>query len=310
MTETYHPSVDSPLSLDAFLAKIEGEGSEIIADLRASRYDPGDMARVADWLAALALDRSVLRDVLVHGLEDFWSFQPENDFKPSTIMIHRGDGYSVRAVVWMPPGPQYPSSIFSYYEPHDHNFDFFTVGCLGPGYRTRLYTYDYEAIEGIPGEIVPLRFEEETTLPEGKVMYYYGSRDIHTQYPAERISASLNLLLSKTSPAHRRQIELTLEEGPDGIEGRLIAGRIDRLAQERALFETVAALRDPDSIEILREIAADHASSETRAVAWLAILGSSADIVSDLATAEADRDGHVRAAVRKWHEEVGQDGGS
>ncbi|MEM9684850.1 MAG: hypothetical protein AAF942_16380, partial [Pseudomonadota bacterium] len=298
MTETFVPDVDTPLPLDDFLQKVEASG--ILPDLRASRYDQGDMAQIADWMAQLALDQTALRQVLVGGLEDFWSFQPENDFKPSTIMMHRGEGFSVRAVVWMPPGPLYPPEIFSYYETHDHNFDFFTVGCLGPGYRTRLYTYDYDSVEGVPGEVVPMTFVEETDLPPGKVMYYYGSHDIHTQYPAPSISASLNLLLSKTD--HKRQIELTLEETAAGAQGRLIAGRIDRLAQERALFDTVAALRDPESVAILRDIASGHASPETRAVAWRALLDQSEDVEVDLAAADADSDLHVRAAVRQWRE--------
>lgn len=298
MAETYHPDVARPLSLSAFIDTVESSG--ILPRLKASRYDPQDMAAVAGWLAALARDEAVLRDTLLEGLADYRTFQANNDFKPSTIMIERRDGYSIRAVVWHPPGPLYPPEIFSYFETHDHNFDFFTAGCLGPGYRTRIYQYEYDAVEGLPGERVPLVFCEETGLPPGKVMYYYGSRDIHTQYPADEVSVSINLLLPKTEPAHRRQYEMTLEESGEAAFGRLIAGRIDRLAQERALFEAVAALDEAQNVSLLRDIARTHPSANTRAVAWEALLAGPGTQADDLAAAEADRDPHVRATVARY----------
>jgi hypothetical protein len=298
MTETFFPAPETPMSLSAFIDTVEASG--IIPKLKASQYDRADMARVAGWLAALALDRSVLRDPLVQGLGDFRNFQADNDFKPSTVMIERRDGYSIRAVIWYPPGPLYPPEIFSYFETHDHNFDFFTAGCLGPGYRTRLYHYDYDAVEGFPGERVDLTSAGDTGLPPGKVMYYYGSRDIHTQYPPEALSVSLNLLLPKTEPAHRRQYEMTLEETEDGTAGRLIAGRIDRTAQERALFETVVALGAEKNIRLVRDIARTHASATVRAVAWESLIDGGAGDAGDLAAAEADRDPHVRAVAMRW----------
>lgn len=295
MTESYYPEVSRSLSLPAFIERIEGSG--VIAKLRASRYVADDMEQVAGWMASLARDPGALARMIVDGLRDLRRFQADNDFKPSTLMLHRGEGYSIRAVLWRPPDDLHPPDIFSYYETHDHNFDFFTVGAFGPGYRTHLYEYDYDSVQGVPGEKIRLRDAGETGLPPGKVMYYYGSRDIHTQLPAPSISASINLLLPKTDPAHRRQYEMTLEETPEGIHGRLIAGRVDRLAQERILFQSAAALGNVKTHILLREIARDHEAAETRALAWQALLTCSKDRDADLCSALRDRDPHVRAVL-------------
>lgn len=298
MTETYFPEGNETLTLDQFVERLEASG--VVPELRASRYTPEAMSCVAEWMAALARDPDVLRGLLVDGLADFLNYQVDNDFKPSTLMLHKGDGYSLRAVLWMPPSPQHPPEIFSYYETHDHSFDFFTVGAFGPGYRTQLYDYEYENVRGVPGELVPLRFQEETGLPPGKVMYYYGSRDIHTQLPAPSISASINLLLPKTYPAHRRQYEMTLEETPEGVFGKLIAGNVDRQAQERALFETAAAMGDTDLHEALRDIARHHDTPQVRALAWQSLLPNSKHLAEDVGLVRDDGDPHVRAALSQW----------
>ena len=300
MAETFFPQVTGSISLEEFINHVES--TKTIIDLKNSIYDIKKMEEMAGWLRKLAANRKLLTEKLCGELKNFWDFQLANDFKPSTIMLHKGDGYTVRALIWMPPGPLYPPEIFSYYETHDHNFDFFTVGYFGPGYRTCLYEYDYESVRGVPGEEVTLKFTEETFLTPNKVMYYYGSRDVHTQYPAEEISVSINLLLPKTQPAHRRQHEFSTPEAKGSCTVRLIAGRIDRMAQERALFYTIAAIGDKESLNLIRDIAVSHQSEATRALAWASLLEQSSASEHELTLALHDSSSHVRAVAKKAYD--------
>ncbi len=92
---------------------------------------------------------------------------------------------------------------FFYHVPHDHNFNFLTVGYWGPGYGSDYYEYDYSQVVGYPGEPVELKFIERANLEEGKLMLYRAYRDVHDQLPAESLSVSLNIMQS-TSFTHLR----------------------------------------------------------------------------------------------------------
>ena len=83
---------------------------------------------------------------------------------------------------------------FFYYLPHDHNFNFLSVGYYGPGYTSEYYEYDHDKVIGIPGEQVDLRFVKKAQLSQGKVMLYRAKTDVHYQIPPESFSVSLNLM--------------------------------------------------------------------------------------------------------------------
>ncbi|STX28287.1 Uncharacterised protein [Legionella beliardensis] len=300
MTETLNPKVKTPISLAAFVKFIDN--NPIITALKSSNYKPEYFAIIAKKLAQLALNKTFLAKQLSHELKNFENFQLDNQFKPSTIMLHKGDGYVIRAVIWMPTSDRNQAKIFSYFEPHDHNFDFFTVNYFGPGYKTRIYKYDYDSVKGIPGEEVNLQFKEESYLTQGKVMYYYGSSDAHIQYPPESITVSLNLILPKTYPAKRRQYEFELLEQENGEKARLILGGLDRLTQVRTLIDVAIKLGDKSSLELVRKIALTHANEQLRAIAWKAILANHEDKSADLALAFKDNSQYVKASLAEFTE--------
>ncbi|MGB3379360.1 helix-turn-helix transcriptional regulator [Allopontixanthobacter sediminis] len=107
-------------------------------------------------------------------------------------------GYFLRANIW--PGEQDHAfrasggGSFVYGTPHDHNFDFLTLGYFGPGYVSDYYEYDYEEVSGWSGEHAGLRFIERSTLSPGKLMFYRAHLDVHSQLPPKSMSVSLNVM--------------------------------------------------------------------------------------------------------------------
>ena len=167
------------------------------------RFDPADedsFAAAGPLLKRLANNRDFLADIAVAELKDRCTRQSlENRYSSQVIMLHRAsEKYFIRANFW----PSERDSVFKasgtspffYHVPHDHNFSFLTVGYLGPGYWSDYYEYDFEAVTGLPGEKVDLRFIERSRLDPGKVMLYRAHRDVHNQLPADDMSVSINIM--------------------------------------------------------------------------------------------------------------------
>jgi len=253
----------------------------------SSLHDPERAPEVADAIAAAAADRRLIPDFMVGELRNLRDFQSNNTYKPPTFVVHRGKGYTLRAVVWLPLEERLEPSLFSYYEAHDHNFSFYTCGCFGPGYTTDVYEYDPDSVVGLPGELVELRFLERTTLPEGKVMYYRASRDVHVQLPPPSLSVSFNLILA-TARKPRRQFDFDLAN-------QRIKAQVDAANWHQALFDAAALAGDERTLEVLVSIAETHPSSTVRALGWKTLIErhpSSAD--QFFAAAVRDGDVYVR----------------
>jgi hypothetical protein len=194
--------------------------TEAVADLndlidfcRSSRFDPTNedgIAAAAPVLAALANNRQFLADFALTALKDHCATQSvTNSYSPQVILLHPPeDRFFLRANIWPAPAdPAYrscgPASFF-YGCPHDHAFDFLTVGYLGPGYWSDYYELE-EVPAGIPGETVALRFVERSQLTPGRMLLYRANRDIHDQAPPERLSVSLNVMPMSRAQAWRQQ---------------------------------------------------------------------------------------------------------
>src|SRR5579871_2412960 len=118
---------------------------------------------------------------------------------PQSVYLINERDFFVRANLWLPPSThvdlrEKEKALFSYALPHDHNFDFVTVGYFGVGYETDLYEYDLKDVVGYVGEEVVLRSLGRERLTPGKVMVYKANADIHTQHEPETVSLSLNLM--------------------------------------------------------------------------------------------------------------------
>ena len=188
---------------------IEDDSSCEIGDcveaLTATGFDVRDEASLthaAAWLRRLGNNRQFLGDLLIETLAgDRAEIGEASSYSPQAIVLSPPEaGCFLRANVW--PAPQdycfraSGAHNFVYGTPHDHNFDFLTVGYFGPGYRSDYFEYDYEAVAGWTGEPAHLRFVERSALSEGRLMHYRAHRDVHSQIPPESMSVSLNILAS------------------------------------------------------------------------------------------------------------------
>lgn len=195
---------------------------EALGDLGFDADDPASTAAVADWLRRLANNRAFLGDLLVDRLTGRGGDDLASGYGPQAIMLsrpraNRAGAAVLRAAIW-------PSSAdhvfqtsgagsFVYGAPHDHNFDFLTVGYCGPGYASDYYEYDYEAVAGYPGEHAGLRFVERSTLSPGKLMLYRRHVDVHSQLPPESLSVSLNVMRVDPAQGWFDQYGFDLERG-------------------------------------------------------------------------------------------------
>jgi hypothetical protein len=148
----------------------------------------------AMMLRRLSNNREFLAEHMRSIIRAQESFSSVNQYTSQAFVLHKSTCYSLRAVVWEPSTGRLGEELFAYGFPHDHDFSFFTVGYLGPGYRTRVYEYDYASIIGVPGEPVDLRPQEDTILSPGKVMMFRRSVDVHMQFPPESLSISFNII--------------------------------------------------------------------------------------------------------------------
>jgi hypothetical protein len=170
---------------------------EFLDTMRAAGFRPSDdesLHHAAGQLRRLGNDRTFLGDRIVAELAR--SHREEIDGNPygaAVMMLAPRDGadFFIRANVW----PSADESVmrasspasFVYGLPHDHNFDFLTLGYFGPGYWSDYYEFDYESVAGWRGEPVDLRFIERARLDEGKLMLYRAHVDVHSQIPPDAL---------------------------------------------------------------------------------------------------------------------------
>lgn len=177
-----------------------GECVEGLLENGFDARDEGSLLNGAAWLRRLGNNREFLGDLLIEQLADRQgAMGEESGYGPQAIVLSRLEsGFFLRANIW-PAQQDYcfrasGAHNFVYGTPHDHNFDFLTVGYFGPGYRSDYFEFDYEDVAGWSGEAVDLRFVERSALYEGKLMHYRAHRDVHNQIPPESMSVSLNIL--------------------------------------------------------------------------------------------------------------------
>ena len=168
--------------------------------------DPDNLDHAALWLRRLGNNREFLGDLLIEELaQRHRADMLETVYGPQVVILASPKGnFFVRAALW-PSKDEHMlrasgGSSFVYGLPHDHNFNFLTLGYFGPGYWSDYYTFDYEAVAGYPGEALPsLQFVERSRLEEGKIQLYRAHVDVHAQLPADALSVSINVM--HTSPA-------------------------------------------------------------------------------------------------------------
>jgi hypothetical protein len=254
--------------------------AECVDALKTHGFDPRDedsLQHGAGLLRRLGADRAFLGDMLVAELEARHREEDTaNFYGPQVVMLHAPDGgdFFMRANLW-PSEDEYMmrasgGASFVYGFPHDHNFDFLTLGYFGPGYWSEYYEYEYEYedVVGWQGEPVALRFVEKSRLEEGKIMHYRAHRDVHAQLPADALSVSINIMHSSGSLGWMDQYNFD-------VENRRV-GRIVSPGSSEAFLRVAVGLGTPEALDVAETFGARHPSERMRLASWRA-LASRAD---------------------------------
>ncbi|WP_211196125.1 transposase [Alteraurantiacibacter aquimixticola] len=255
---------DAACSLDECLSALERDGFNPL--------DEDSLMSAARWLRRLHNNRGFLADVMIDQLKDAVDGGSDvSAYGAQVITLSpMGRDHFMRANFWPGRGDHSfrasGNAAFSYELPHDHNFDFLTVGYFGPGYASDYYEYDYEAVDGAIGEKANLRFVERSTLDPGKLMHYRAHRDVHSQLPPESLSVSINIMHSSGAQGWLDQYRFDPEK--DEISGIISAGGSE-------IFLRVAVGLDcPEAHDLAENFARTHVSERMRLVAMEAQAGA------------------------------------
>lgn len=251
-------------------------------------FDPSHeegLAAAAPMLAGLAANRNFLADIAIAELKTRCRGQrQDNPYSAQVMLLRPPRGkYVLRAAFWPSTRDHVVrmsgTAPFLYHVPHDHGFDFLTVGYLGPGYWSDYYDYDVEPVAGAVGERVALRFVERSALTEGKMLLYRANRDIHAQRPADSLSISLNILATAPHQGWRRQYRFDLK--------REIIAEVMTVSSAQMLLEIAVGSGSAEGLDIAHTFAGAHPVDAMRETAWRAIGDRQADDDAMVAHLEA-----------------------
>ncbi|MFN4020505.1 MAG: transposase [Erythrobacter sp.] len=260
------------------------ECTEALGELGFDPDDPASTAAAAGWLRRLANNRSFLGDFLVGQLTGAGRKDIASGYGPQAIVLsrpkdNRPNAAFLRAAIWPSPRDHVfrtsGAASFVYGAPHDHNFDFLTVGYCGPGYASDYYEYDYEAVAGYPGEDAGLRFVERSVLAPGKLMLYRRHIDVHCQHPPERLSVSINVMRLDPAQTWFDQYGFNLADGT-------VTRWLNPLASE-AFLRVAVASGAASAQDYAAWVGARHPSDRMR----LASYAARAEMCEDSAEADA-----------------------
>lgn len=251
--------------------------SDLVEFLWENKIQPGDtdsLASAGPMLKRLSNNREFLAEIVCKELSDYRNLQCSNSYSAQVFMIYppqcKGQPFFLRACFWPAHADQFVKTSgtdpFFYHKPHDHNFNFLTVGYHGPGYASDYYEYDYEQCDGVPGENVALRFMGRSSLEEGKVLLYRAFLDVHDQLPADSFSVSLNIMENSLRASVMDQYAFDVNKG-------VISGLLNR-SSAVSLFNAAAALGDGQHREVLEAISQKHDLDRVRLAAFDALARS------------------------------------
>jgi len=261
-----------------------GECAEAID---ATGFDPRDedsLLNAARALRRLGNDPDFLGDMLVGELAALHREDSgECPYGPQVMMLvppGRHRDFFIRANLWPSQGEHMlrasGGASFVYGLPHDHNFDFLTLGYFGPGYWSDYYEFAYEEVAGWRGEPVPsLRFVERARLEHGKLMHYRAHLDVHAQIPADALSVSLNVMHADPAQGWFDQYGFDIEQGR--------IARIVSHGSSEAFLRIAVGLGCAEALDLAERFATRHPSDRMRLAAWDAL----ASVAPDAAARDA-----------------------
>lgn len=262
-----HPiSTEPPIELPELLARLRR--SKTIDHVAKGIYVEDEIREVGTWLTAYSANRMAVVSSICSELVNPGAFQHKNDLQAPTFIIYRDDRITLRLVLWLPLQGRFGKAPFSYEEPHDHNFDFWTVNFFGNGYRTRLYEYAYDKVSGFNDEAVTLTCCGDAVLSPGKMMFYTRSKDVHIQYPPDDLSVSLNLIVQPEQAPRQYEFGLDTTRQQGLVEARIKKGRLERYNVQESLFRGLMNFGDAKSRELVLQVAQHNHNEELRAIAF------------------------------------------
>lgn len=284
--------------------KIETNASSVISleefqeRFRDGRFDASDaesLAESGELLRQLSNNKSFLGDIILEELQNGLPMQAESGYAPYVVMLGRAaDDVAMRANFWPAlTDEDYTRSpdAFVYDVPHDHNFNFLTVGYWGPGYRSSYYEYDYEEVHGYPGEAVVLRKTHDRTLTPDSVLLYRAHRDVHTQLPPESMSITINVMDMTPQFLYRDQYVF------DQSASRVAMVSCGRSSPN--IFDVAATVAGEEAIPLLLDIFRKHDSEYTRFHALKALARAAEDESAASGYMEL-ADASPSSALRGW----------
>lgn len=234
--------------------------TELIAWLRAEKIntsDPNSLTKAAPALRKLGNNKDFLADTALAELKKGYINNDPNQYiySAQVMLLHlppnHEDNFFIRANFWPSLQDQQIRAAgtgpFFYHRPHDHNFNFLTIGYHGPGYWSQYYEYDQSQIHGYPGEAVPsLKFIERRRLAENAIMFYQANLDVHDQQPADSLSISLNI--AENTPRARQSPQYAFD-----LEKQQIKQLIN-ISLAPCLFGITAIMGGDNGQDVLNEI--------------------------------------------------------
>jgi hypothetical protein len=240
--------------------------AEFLEHVQATAHlkDVDSLAECAPQLRALANNRSFVLDAFHAELKEFWSGSRRNAYQPQSIHLTNSTDFYVRANIWLPVAQGertelFQKRLYSYDLPHDHNFNFLTVGYFGPGYTTDVFEYEWENCLGYVGERAQTRFLGRYQLHPGRVMLYRGGPDIHIQYSPDDVSVSLNLMGRNVDVSWDQQYIFDVEQD------RLVGGAGDLVSNRLYLIEAAEFVGNDETADILRDLVRTYPCDKSKA---------------------------------------------
>ncbi len=274
--------------------------AECIDAVASAGFDPENdesLNNAALWLRRLGNDQDFLGDILIDELakrhrEDVL----DSIYGPQVVMLSPPNGqFFMRANIWPSANDHMVrasgGASFVLGLPHDHNFNFLTLGYFGPGYWSDYYEYDYREVAGYRGEQVPsLRFVERSRLEPGKLMLYRAHLDVHAQLPADSLSVSLNIMHTTGAQGWLDQYRFDLEAGT--------IGAIVSPGPTEALLKVAVGLGSYEALDLAHRLARRHPSDRLRLTCWDALATELPDSASrDALWREAEQSGSRLVAM-------------
>lgn len=252
------------------------ECSAAIVDFGFDPREEESLGHAALWLRRLGNNRTFLGDLLVAELaERHRDDVLDSAYGPQVVMLAPPNGhFFIRANLW-PSLDEHMvrasgGASFVYGLPHDHNFDFLTLGYFGPGYWSDYCEVDYDQITGWRGEPVPsLRFTGRERLEEGKIQHYRAHLDVHAQLPADSLSVSLNVMHTTGAQGWLDQYRFDLE--------RREVGAILSPGPSEAFLKVAIGLGGKEALDLGHRFACGHPSERLRLNAWDALAAREGD---------------------------------